>query len=143
MRRYLVDTTPLAAVLNNRPPALTTLRPYLAARELATSTLVYGEVIESLQGHPDFPRRRAALRALLRVISPYLLNYGVMERYADIRRQLRPPRGPGLIGDLDTLMAATALTYDLTLITTDADFERVSGLTVLRLDRITFQPVAG
>jgi len=94
-----------------------------------------------LKGHPDFPRRQRALRALLRVVSPYLLNYRVMERYADIRRQLRPPHGPGLIGDVDTLIAATALTAGLTLITTDADFERVPGLAVLRLDRTTFRPV--
>jgi predicted nucleic acid-binding protein len=32
-----------------------------------------------------------------------------LEQYADIRRKLRPPQGPGLIGDTDTLIAATAL----------------------------------
>jgi len=40
-----------------------------------------------------------------------------MELYADIRRQLRPPHGPKLIGDVDTLIAATAMRQDLTLIT--------------------------
>jgi predicted nucleic acid-binding protein len=141
MRRYLVDTTPLAALLNNRPPALTTLRPLLTARELGTSILAYGEVVESLKGHPDFPRRHASLRALLRVVTPYLPSYPIMERYADIRRQLRPPYGPGLIGDIDTIIAATALIADLELITTDGDFLRVPGLRVLLLDRTTFQPL--
>jgi predicted nucleic acid-binding protein len=48
-----------------------------------------------------------------------------MERYADIRLQLR--RGQ-LIGDVDTLVAATALQRDLTLVTTDSDSERVPEL---------------
>ena len=38
------------------------------------------------------------------------------------------PYGPGLIGDIDTLIAATALHYGLTLVTTDSDFTRVPGL---------------
>lgn len=46
-------------------------------------------------------------------------TYAILERYADLRRQLRPPYGPGLIGDIDTLIAATALEHDLTLVTTD------------------------
>jgi predicted nucleic acid-binding protein len=141
MRRYLVDTTPMAALLNNRPPAIAFLRPQLANRELATSLLVYGEVVESLKSHADFPRRHAGLRALLRLVSPYVLSYPIMELYADLRRQLRPPHGPGLIGDIDTLIAATALTYDLELITTDSDFRRVPGLKLMLLNRTTFQPV--
>ena len=95
MRRYLLDTTPLAALLNNRPAALAQLRGWLVAHELATSILVYGEVVESLKRYPDFPRRHAALRALLRSVSPYLPGYPVLERYADLRRALRPPHGPG------------------------------------------------
>jgi predicted nucleic acid-binding protein len=142
MRRYLVDTTPLAALLNNHPQALASLSPYLANRELATSVLVYGEVVESLKRHADFPRRRTALRALVRVVHPYLPTYSIMERYADIRRLLRPPYGSGLIGDIDTLIAATALAYDLELITADGDFTRVSGLRVRLLDRTTFRPIS-
>ena len=49
MRQWLLDTTPLAALVNNHPAALIILRPYLTAHELATSMLVYGEVVESLQ----------------------------------------------------------------------------------------------
>jgi predicted nucleic acid-binding protein len=41
---------------------------------------------------------------------------------------MRPPYGSGLIGDIDTLIAATALHYGLTLVTTDSDFTRVPDL---------------
>ena len=48
---------------------------------------------------------------------------------------LRPPYGPGLIGDIDTLIAATALVYDLALVTTGSDFTRVPQLHVMVLPR--------
>jgi predicted nucleic acid-binding protein len=70
---------------------------------------------------------------LLGAIYPYFLTYAIMERYAEIRRTLRPPHGPGLIGDIDTLIAATALERNLTVVTTDSDYERVPDLKVRRI----------
>jgi PIN domain len=78
---YLIDTTPLSALVFNRPAAVALINPWF-----------------------------------------------------------RPPYGPGLIGDIDTLIAATALEYDLTLVTTDSDFVRVPGLNLILLDRITLTP---
>ena len=46
---------------------------------------------------------------------------------------MRPPHGPGLIGDIDTLIAATALERNLTVVTKDAHFQRVTGLNVIIL----------
>ena len=68
---------------------------------------------------------------MLDEIYPYYLTYPIHERYADIRRSLRPPFGKGLIGDVDTLIAATALEHNLTVVTVDRDFERVPGLKVM------------
>ena len=141
MRRQLVDTTPLAALLTNRPAIVALLSPALARDELATSIVVCGEVLERIKGTPDEARRRAGLRQLLRGVRPSLITYPIVDRYADLRRRLRPPHGAGLIGDIDTLIAATALTHDLELVTTDSDFLRVPGLRVLLLDRATFRPV--
>jgi predicted nucleic acid-binding protein len=50
------------------------------------------------------------------------------------RRKLRPPYGNGLIGDIDTLIAATALERNLTIITADHDYERVPQLKVKFID---------
>ena len=53
-----------------------------------------------------------------------------MEVYADIRLRMRAPRGTGVLSDSDTLIAATALRYGLTVITANVkDFRRVPGLT--------------
>jgi predicted nucleic acid-binding protein len=135
VRRYLLDSTPLAGVLNGREPFVSRIQPLLQRGELATSILVYAEIIEYLKGAPNFEARRRQLRAFLHAVYPYFLTYPVLDRYVDIRRRLRPPHGPGLIGDIDTLIAATALERDLTLITTDTDFQRVPDLRIMLLAR--------
>jgi predicted nucleic acid-binding protein len=135
MRRYLLDTGLLAGYLQGRPNAISLVTPWLRDRQAATSILVYAEIVEYLKGFSDFPNRRVQLRRLLREVYPYFLTYSILERYADIRRQLRPPHGPGLIGDMDTLIAATGRERNLTVVTTDTDFQRVAGLKVLLLSR--------
>jgi predicted nucleic acid-binding protein len=135
MKWYLLDSTPLAGFLHGRVHCVDRLNPLLARREVATSVLVYAEVTEYLKGLPDYDRRHEQLRTLLRSVYPYFLTYPILDRYADIRRRLRPPYGPGLIGDIDTLIAAAALERNLTVITTDTDFERVPDLQTLLLPR--------
>jgi predicted nucleic acid-binding protein len=75
------------------------------------------------------------LRQLLRAIPPYFLTYTIMDCYAAIRRRLRKPYGPGLVGDIDTLIAATALARNLTVVTADRDDGRIPDLSVMLLDR--------
>ena len=107
----------------------------MRGHEVVTSSLVYAEVIEYIRGKPAFLAHRTALRTLLREIFPYSLTYAALERYAEIRRQLRPPYGSGLIGDIDTFIAATALERDLTLVTTDGDFQKVPNLKLMLIPR--------
>lgn len=143
MTHYLIDTTPLAGLITNRAPLVDLIRPWMLAHEAATSILVYGEVLEGLKGRPNYGQRQTELLILLGEIVPYFVTHAIMERYADLRRELRPPHGPGLIGDIDTLIAATALEHDLTLVTADADFARVTGLKLILLDRLTLRPLPG
>jgi predicted nucleic acid-binding protein len=130
MKLYLLDSTPVAAYLNGRKAVVNLVTPWIIRREVATSILVYAEVTEYIKGLSDFPRRHKDLRRLLGEIYPYFLTYSILERYADLRRLLRSPYGAGLIGDIDTLIAATALERNLTIVTADRDFERVPGLQV-------------
>jgi predicted nucleic acid-binding protein len=74
--------------------------------------------------------------------NPYFLTYPILERYTDIRRSLRKPHGKGLIGDIDTLIAATALERNLTVVTIDTDFQRVPNLKVILLSPTTLQVVS-
>jgi tRNA(fMet)-specific endonuclease VapC len=129
MTTYLLDTGPLAAYLLGRPAIVPIVTGWLSNDQAATSIVVYGEVIEYLKGLPHYNRYRRNLLELMPTIPPHALTYSILERYADIRRMLRPPYGLGLIGDMDTLIAATALEYDLTVVTFNKkDFERVPRL---------------
>jgi predicted nucleic acid-binding protein len=128
MKRYLLDTSLLAAYLQSREPAVRLIQPLIERHEVATSILVYAEVTEYVKGLPHAAKRQHDLRQLLREVYPYFLTYAILERYADLRRTLRPPHGRGLIGDMDTLIAATAIERNLTILTADHDFERVPHL---------------
>lgn len=141
MRRYLLDATLIAALLHERPAAVSLARPWLLAHEASTSILVYGEVLEYIKTRPNFASHQRGLRALLGEVYPYFVTYPILERYADLRLTLRKPHGPGLIGDIDTLIAATALARSLTVVTADADFTRVPQLPVMLVDRATLTPV--
>jgi tRNA(fMet)-specific endonuclease VapC len=128
MKRYLLDTSLLAAYLHNRTKAIRLMTPWITNDEAVTSILVYGEVIEYLKGLQNYADKYAKLQRMLWEVPAYPLTSAIVERYADIRRTLRPLHKD--IGDIDTLIAATALEHGLTLVTIDQDFERVPGLKV-------------
>jgi len=136
MSGYLLDDSILVAYLKGRNGATHLIQPWTVAGEAATCQLVCGEAVEYIMGDPDFARRRTELRVLLRAITPYRLTYPMLERYAELRRTLRP-RG-AMIGDIDTLISATALVHDLTVVTLDSDYTRVPGLSVMLLTRNHF-----
>ncbi len=132
---YLLDTGVLSAYLRGRPKIVTLVEPWILTDEAATSILVYGEIIEYLRSFADVAQRRTNLQDALVDIQPLPLDYPIMERYADLRRMMRPPHGPGLIGDVDTLIAATAQVHHLTVVTADSDHTRVPQLQVQLIER--------
>ena len=130
MSGHLLDTGPLAAYPLGRRHVVDLVDPWVAEREAVTSILDYAEVMEYLRGCSDFTARRSCLLLLLQRVTPFSVTFDIAGRYGELRRQLRPPHGPGLIGDIDTFTAATALDLDRTLVTMHADFQRVPGLNV-------------
>lgn len=135
MIQYLLDANVIGAYLQGRPGALSLAHAWIRNDEAATSIVVYGELIEYLKSLADFPRHQSTLRTLFRKVHPYPLTYALLEQYADLRRAMRSPHGSGLIGDIDTLIAATALYNNLTVVTTDSDFTRVPGLKLMHIPR--------
>lgn len=133
MRKYLLDTSVMTTYLWGRQGAVNLISPWIRNREAATSILVYGEVVEYIKTKSNYQQRYTQLGQAIRQIYPYFLTYPIMERYADLRLQLRPQGR--LIGDIDTLIAATALERNLTLVTIDSDYQRVPSLNVMLLSR--------
>lgn len=144
--KYLLDTGPLAAYLLGRPGAVARLDALIHNGEASTSSLVYAEAIEYFQSFATFGPLQAELRGILHdQVKRLYPTYAVCEQYATLRRTMRQMRTAtgqpiGLIGDIDTMIAATALAHDLTVITIDGDFSRVPGLShqILTLAQLRF-----
>ena len=135
MKKYLVDSGVLAAYLKGRKTAINLLTSWLHNEEATTSILVCRDILEYFAAFNQFERYERALQDLLTDITAYEVTYQAVSLYAHLRRALRAPHGPGLIGDIDTLIAATALQHGLTIVTADSDFQRIPQLQVLLIPR--------
>lgn len=132
MPKYLLDAGPLSAYLRGFGRATALINPWVSNKEVVTSDLVYAEVYEFIQDF--FPNPQIQSRRLLNIVLgpiPSLsLDYPILHRYTNIRRYLRPINQ--LIGDIDTLIAATAIESGLSVVTNnEKHFKRVPGLNVI------------
>lgn len=99
----------------------------LAHEGLAISIITYGEILEGVYYGNATAQSERDFRAFLRWVDRLPLNEVIFERSARERGQLRQ-RGR-LIGDLDLLIASTALEHDLVLVTRNRrPFERIPDL---------------
>lgn len=111
---YLIDTDWIVEYLKGRDPAAQLL-DMLAPETLAISLITYGEIYEGIYYSRDPKRSEQGFLQFLRGIDVLSLNKPIMKKFAHIRGQLR--RSGQMINDPDLLIAATALHYDLTLMT--------------------------
>jgi predicted nucleic acid-binding protein len=127
---YLIDTDWLVDFLKGRQAAVRLLGR-LAPDGLAISLATFGEIYEGIRYGRNRLADEAALAATLVWIPILGFDVEIMRRFAEIRGDLRKRRQ--LIGDFDTLIAATALHHDLTVVSRNRDhFERVPGLKLLK-----------
>lgn len=126
MIRYLVDADWLVDYLKGKEDALNLLTPLIEQESLATSIIVYAEIYEGLL---DTSAAQGYLQALADFLSGVLipvLDTRTAQIFARDRANLRS-HGQ-LIPDHDLWIAATALCYDLALISRDQHFERIPDL---------------
>lgn len=127
MSAYLVDTDWIIDVLHGNADAERTLLD-LAADGLTVSLITYGELFEGAHYARNPQVALGGLHAFLRDKELLPLTIDVMERFAIVRGQLsRSVRQQ--VGDMDLLIAATALHHDLVLLTRNLrDFRLVPDL---------------
>jgi predicted nucleic acid-binding protein len=128
VKRYLLDSPIIAAHIIGRESARDLIAPWLVEHEVVTSIVVYGEVYEYIRSFRDFDERYLALQTFIQECNIAGVSVEIMETYANLRRSMRRPYGDGLIGDIDTLIAATCLRHGLTVVSTDGHFRRVPRL---------------
>ena len=112
--RYLVDTDWLIDAAIGRPRAQHLLER-LSDEGLAVSIIAVAEVYEGAFGSPDPQATLDGLRAFLGDFAILPVTDPIVEQFARLRATLR--RQGQRIPDMDLLIAATAITEDLVLIT--------------------------
>ena len=131
MSQYLVDTDWLIQILHGDTDAAQTIED-LAPDGLATSLITYGELYHGAYYARDPQQALEAMQDVLAEIEMLQLTPAIMERYAIIRGQLTRNQRQQ-VGDMDLLIAATALEHDLTLVTYNRrDYDLVAGLTLYK-----------
>lgn len=126
---FLLDSDRVASYLKNIHGAVQLLGP-LFSRGCAISVITYAEIFEGILGGHDRDEAERAWMDLLESVDILAVDTAIADRFARIRAELRT--AGRLIPDMDLLIAATAIEYDLTLVTGNRrHFDRIPGLEIL------------
>lgn len=131
---YLLDTSVLIDLLRGKPDAKVFVDRHLE-EAITTSSICEAEVYEGIYREKggDIPKKRQTFQNLLKNFSPAVpFDSDQAEIAGKIRTQLALKGS--LIGDLDVLIAAAAISQDAALVTKNIKhFEKIPDLQLLSL----------
>lgn len=125
--RYLLDTCVISDFIKGEPGTQTRLKQTLPV-DIAVSVITVMELRYGLLINPQRAQKvEPAIASLLASITVLSFNTAEVEQAAQIRAALKYQGQP--IGAYDVLIAATALQYNLLMVTANQrEFDRVPGL---------------
>lgn len=125
--KYLLDTCVISDFIKGHPNVLTKIK-YSQPNDLAISTITAMEINYGLQLNPERAKKiQTIIDNLLSMI--HILPYEQKDAAstASIRASLKSQGTP--IGSYDVMIAGTALSRGLTMVTSNTnEFERITGL---------------
>ncbi|NJN84268.1 MAG: type II toxin-antitoxin system VapC family toxin [Caldilineaceae bacterium] len=125
---YLIDSDWVIDYLKGTATADQLLES-LVRPGIAISLITFGEIYEGIYFGRDSARHEQIFQAFLEVAETLPLTLHTLKLFAQIRGELRA-KGQ-IIGDLDILIAATAIEHNLTLVTQNRrHFDRISNLKI-------------
>ena len=133
--RYLLDTNVLSESMKIRPAPQVT--DWLGARDpqqCFVSVLTLGEIRAGARAHADAARRNILTDWLENTLAPWFagralaIDAGVARRWGDLRASAPRP-----LPIVDSLLAATALAHDLTVVSRDGAFADIAGFSALQV----------
>lgn len=123
---YLLDTNIVSLILKNNPRVSREYRILQGLNEkIFISGITYYEVKRGLL-YLNATRQLANFDKFCRGVTIVIPDLEILEISCEIHRDLKARGRP--IGDVDTLIAATAISHSFTLISNDADLLNVTGL---------------
>lgn len=127
--RFLLDTNICIYIIKRKPVAVLQKLTSFSVGEIGIPAIVVSELAFGVQKSDYSERNHHALVAFLRPFEIVNYDYGAALAYGRIRQELQAAGQP--IGALDMLIAAQAVSLDVTLVTNNTrEFERVMGLRI-------------
>jgi tRNA(fMet)-specific endonuclease VapC len=125
---YLVDSNIVVDHLLDVPTA-SALLEQLALEGIAISIVTYMEAFQGVEQSSDLEIAREKFKTFLAGVLILPLSFAVAERCARLRKTLKHQNKRVNSRALDLIIAATALEYDLTLVTENSkDFDDIPDL---------------
>ncbi|MDD1418527.1 type II toxin-antitoxin system VapC family toxin [Dolichospermum sp. ST_sed1] len=125
---YLLDTNHCSRIIFGETNLIQQLELH---REVgvATSVIVRGELLYMAAKSQQTAANIQQVKAFLNTIDLYPINLSISDIYGDLKGKLVNVFGPKekaeRFGDNDLWIAATAIHYNLTVVSTDNDFRRI------------------
>lgn len=129
IQTHLIDTDWSIDYLQGKAAAVKRVNELVRRRRLTISIVTVAELYEGVIYSHEPPRRERALKYFLRLARLLPLDRDVARIFGRERGKLRKIKKLKDSGDLDILIAATALRNNLTLLTNNTDhFQPIQGL---------------
>jgi tRNA(fMet)-specific endonuclease VapC len=126
---YLLDTNICIYIAKRQPSAVASRFEKLRPGDVGMSIVTYLELVYGAWKSAPKQENVATVQELSRLIPVQPLDTAVADHYGRIRSELERAGSP--IGAYDLLIAAHALSLDLTLVTNNLrEFARIPGLRV-------------
>jgi len=126
-RRYLLDTSAASYAIAKRSPVFDRRLGRVPMAQLAISAVTEGELRYGLARRPSAPLR-STIETFLLALTVFPWDSEAAQCYGDLRAALE--REGQLLGSLDMMIAAHALSLGLVLVSSDMAFKRIKHLKV-------------
>ncbi len=127
--KYLLDTNICIALIRHKPAALIQQLISQQPGDVGISSITLAELVHGAEKSAQVERNLSALQQFLLPLELADFDQRAALAYGKIRAELE--RDGQIIGSMDMLIAAHALSLDVILVTNNLrEFQRVNGLTL-------------